>query len=821
MAVDLTYILTLKDAGDKTFVMPSGFESNVEIHCWGAGGGPFGGSAGGISILPGTGGTASTYNTPGTHTFTVPAGVTLLSVSILGGGGGGGGGTYNGGNNVTRDGTSGGGGATKSASLSVTPGQVITFTVGTGGIGGGAYVYAGVMGSSGPFNGGNGGVTSFLSMTAQGGGGGQGGNPSPVSSGLQYPGASYGGNNGGAGGSASLGGATAGSAGGVGRVTITIPGPGTTTVVTPSVGGTPGGGGGYAKTYGNISAGDIIRLQVGVSGTTGIYGGPTGGIGGTHPSYTRYRGGNAGAGGEINEYDNDMGSGGGGGGASAVLINNIPICIGAGGGGAGGAGDDAGASPGSPGGVYPGMTTDIYPVTLDRAWSTFLRTYGIWGGGQDYTTTISFPTTGVYTFNYSVDNYGTLYLDGSAIITRTGEHNYENVYTYTATVSAGNHIVRVTGVNTGGPAGVAAQVLKPDSSELWNTRALTVNGGLTSTTDGGVSADGWASGGGGGGGYYGGLAGTSYGDDSGPAPGGNGGQNYGDLTLPGSGGLAGGKSTTYYPTSMPNTGDSGYPGYIVMIFTRKSGLQIKNPDGSGDWVSVTHPYVKVPSYSYIVYTDVPPATVSLTSSSGSFTVPAGVTSLTVNMVAGGGSGGGGNDYGSGAGGSGGYYQNYNYAVTPGQVISYSVGGSGGNTTFGTLTCTAGGNGGLQTYDTGTAGSPNGTAGGAGGQPGPAGGRGADSPFGIGGAGGVGGGPGRTGNSGSSATGYGAGGGGGGNNKGGGGGSPGLITVYYSSPTLATRVTSGGWKEITQTYVKVDGDWKSVSQQNAITVYNYK
>jgi hypothetical protein len=39
--------------------------------------------------------------------------------------------------------------------------------------------------------------------------------------------------------------------------------------------------------------------------------------------------------------------------------------------------------------------------------------------------------------------------------------------------------------------------------------------------------------------------------------------------------------------------------------------------------------------------------------------------------------------------------------------------------------------------------------------------------------------------------------------------------------LATRVTTGGWKEITQTYVKVDGAWKSVSQQNAITVYNYK
>ena len=75
-------------------------------------------------------------------------------------------------------------------------------------------------------------------------------------------------------------------------------------------------------------------------------------------------------------------------------------------------------------------------------------------------------------------------------------------------------------------------------------------------------------------------------------------------------------------------------------------------------------------------------------SSGSFTVPAGVYTLTVSMIAGGGNGSGGDDYGSGGGGSGGYYQNYSYAVTPEQSLSYSVGGIATNTTFGTLTCTA-------------------------------------------------------------------------------------------------------------------------------------
>ena len=32
-------IIQLQQPGAKTFVMPSGFQTSVEIHCWGAGGG--------------------------------------------------------------------------------------------------------------------------------------------------------------------------------------------------------------------------------------------------------------------------------------------------------------------------------------------------------------------------------------------------------------------------------------------------------------------------------------------------------------------------------------------------------------------------------------------------------------------------------------------------------------------------------------------------------------------------------------------------------------------------------------------------------------
>lgn len=183
----------------------------------------------------------------------------------------------------------------------------------------------------------------------------------------------------------------------------------------------------------------------------------------------------------------------------------------------------------------------------------------------------------------------------------------------------------------------------------------------------------------------------------------------------------------------------------------------------------------------------PPGLTVYSSGSGTFTVPSGVTLLNVSMTAAGGNGGAGADYGSGGGGSGGYYYGYGYSVTPGQTISYSVGGVGANTTFGVLTCTPGGTApsGSSTYTAGTAGSPNGQAGQAGNQTSnntltgsAVAGKGASSPFGVGGAGGVGGGPGVTGGNGGAATGYGAGGGGGGNNATAGAAAPGRIWISY-------------------------------------------
>jgi uncharacterized repeat protein (TIGR01451 family) len=149
-----------------------------------------------ISLVSQTG---QEYSTAGTYTFTVPAGVTILTVECWGGGGG----TRNDGDNA-RGG--GGGGAYASSALTVTPGQNYTVTVGAGGApatttgqsGGnssfGSLVIA-VGGSGGTNNGGAGGTVAASTGTIRyaggnggkrekdGGGGGGGGSAFSIAAG--------------------------------------------------------------------------------------------------------------------------------------------------------------------------------------------------------------------------------------------------------------------------------------------------------------------------------------------------------------------------------------------------------------------------------------------------------------------------------------------------------------------------------------------------------------------------------------------------------------------------------------------------------------
>jgi hypothetical protein len=241
------------------------------------------------------------FTTPGSYTWTVPDGLTSISIVATGGGGGGGGLS---GPNAAQ---AGGAGALVTSTLSVTPGQVLSLVVGGGGGGGadgpsfapGGYSYGAGGGGGGSSNIGAGGNEAVIA-----GGGGGGG--------------TYGGGAGGdAGGAAGAGGSGGGA----------------------NVFGSGTGGGGGSGGIGGAAGSD--PFSVGVGGSNGN--GGAGGAGGNNAGTTILGGSGgsgAGAGAGASNQTSDTSDGGGGGGY--------------GGGGVGGhfTGGGAGGSTGPAGTTY-------------------------------------------------------------------------------------------------------------------------------------------------------------------------------------------------------------------------------------------------------------------------------------------------------------------------------------------------------------------------------------------------------------------------------------------------------------------------------------
>ena len=183
-------------------------------------------------------GTGSQVYTTGSGSFTVPSEVTKIYVSICGAGGGGGGGSDYG------SGGGGSGGWYNEKELTVTSGQVLSYTIGTGGSGGGS-------GTAG-------GNTTFSTLTCTGGAGGtrdaRGVNGTPEGQEGQ-PGSLYTG----AGGVAGQGGSTPYGTGGKGGIGG---GPGATGPSGGSASGYgAGGGGGCNNANGGNGAPGYIKIS--------------------------------------------------------------------------------------------------------------------------------------------------------------------------------------------------------------------------------------------------------------------------------------------------------------------------------------------------------------------------------------------------------------------------------------------------------------------------------------------------------------------------------------------------------------------------------
>ncbi len=251
------------------------------------------------------------FTTPGSYTWTVPAGLTSISVVATGGGGGGGG------LSGTNAGQVGGAGAVVTSTLRVTPGQVLNLVIGGGG---GA-------GANGPGN------CCGFALGAAGGGGGSsnvdaGSDPVQLAQNPEIIA-------GGGGGGGSYDGGAGGNAGGAGGAGANG---GNADFGQPATGG-GGGSGGTGGAAGTNCDGQICNA--GSSGDGGA--GGTGGSNGSIPGGSGGSSAGSGTGGGGTSYANGGGGGGyGGGGGGGVAA----------GGGAGGSTGPAGTTyaPASNGG---------------------------------------------------------------------------------------------------------------------------------------------------------------------------------------------------------------------------------------------------------------------------------------------------------------------------------------------------------------------------------------------------------------------------------------------------------------------------------------
>lgn len=262
--------------------------TNLSSAVWGQGTAVAGGFIYSVGGVGSSSTTTTTYNTSGTNTYTVPAGVTSITVKSWGGGGGGGAGSDRSG-----VGGNGGGGGYAKAVIDVTPSEDLTIRVGAGGAKATANQRGGSGGEASKI------LRSSTVLLEAGGGGGGGGRR---------------GNTSGTEGDAGAGGGLTGQSGRAGSTGP--PGRGGT----QSAGGSGGNGTGDGAAGVSQGGGDGASTTACTTNVTGTGSNGTGGIGGVYTATCASGGGGGGgyfgAGGGASTSSNNASGGGGGGGSS-------------------------------------------------------------------------------------------------------------------------------------------------------------------------------------------------------------------------------------------------------------------------------------------------------------------------------------------------------------------------------------------------------------------------------------------------------------------------------------------------------------------------
>ena len=96
--------------------------------------------------------------------------------------------------------------------------------------------------------------------------------------------------------------------------------------------------------------------------------------------------------------------------------------------------------------------------------ANILTNYGTPVGNHTYS--FYAAEAGTYTFNLMIDNYGTMSVDGTQILSA---NNWPTNYSATKTLAVGVHTININGANVDGPSGQAGTVVY-NGSIIWNSR---------------------------------------------------------------------------------------------------------------------------------------------------------------------------------------------------------------------------------------------------------------------------------------------------------------------------------------------------------------
>jgi hypothetical protein len=112
---------------------------------------------------------------------------------------------------------------------------------------------------------------------------------------------------------------------------------------------------------------------------------------------------------------------------------------------------------------------------------------GVNGNDTHENVAVYFPTAGTYSFTYSFDNYGIIYVDGVALgsqVTYNWADTTDNNNNYVAvakTMTAGWHKIKMYVINSGGQGGVALLIRK--NNVAWNNSDFVTNPVIFSTNN--------------------------------------------------------------------------------------------------------------------------------------------------------------------------------------------------------------------------------------------------------------------------------------------------------------------------------------------------